>query len=294
MSLFDDTADLERGMEALVFHGWTMRVLGSLRASVLLAAFLALTLPLMLVQYILVKLDLPQAKTLPHFYHKLVCRVLGIRVHVHGRLDGGKPVLLVSNHVSWLDIVALSAAAPVSFVAKAEVGTWPFVSLLAKLQRSVFVDRTRRTLVKSKAGEIAERLAKGDNIVLFAEGTSSDGNRVLPFRSSLFSAASSPTTAVNGNSPAAAVVQTVAIAYTHLHGLPILRHERPLVAWYGEMDMLSHAWNVLKSGPLDVTISISEPVPLASLPGRKELAAFSEARVRRDFAGQLTARHRAA
>ncbi len=288
MSLSENASKLEHAMDALVFHGRAMRVLAGLRASLLLAVFLAITLPLMLVQYVLVRLDLPQARTLPHFYHKLVCRVLGIRVHVSGSIDAGKPALLVSNHSSWLDIVALSAAAPVSFVAKAEVGTWPFISLLAKLQRTVFIDRTRRTLVKHKAGEIAERLAKGDSIVLFAEGTSSDGNRILPFRSSLFSAASG-----NGDGPAA-VVHTVVIAYTHLHGLPILRHERPKVAWYGEMDMLSHVWNVMKSGPLDVTVSISEPVPLASLSGRKELAAFSEARIRRDFTEKLTSRPHAA
>jgi hypothetical protein len=126
-----------------------------------------------------------------------------------------------------------------------------------------------------------------------AEGTSSDGNRILPFRSSLFSAASLAPPAANDNG-LEAVVQTVAITYTHLHGLPILRHERPLVAWYGEMDMLSHAWNVLKSGPLDVTICISEPVMLASLRDRKALAAFSEAQVRRDYVAHLTSRHRAA
>ena len=293
MSLSENTADLQTGMDALVFHGWAMRMLSGLRASFLLAVFLAITLPLMLVQYVLVQLGSPRARTLPHFYHKLVCRVLGIRVHLSGSVDPSKPALLVSNHVSWLDIVALSTVAPVSFVAKSEVGTWPFVSLLAKLQRSVFVDRSRRTLVKHKAGEIAERLAKGDNIVLFAEGTSSDGNRVLPFRSSLFSAAC--LASGNGNGAAsAAVVHTVVVAYTHLHGLPILRHERPMVAWYGEMDMLSHVWNVLKSGPLDVTISISEPVPLASLSDRKELAAFSEARVRRDFVEKLTSRPHAA
>ncbi len=293
MRFAGNMAEFERGMDALVFHGWTMRMLGSLRASLLLAVFFAITLPLMTVQYALIKLGLRQAETLPHFYHKLLCRLLGIRVHAAGQLAAGKPVLLVSNHVSWLDIPALSTIAPVCFVAKAEVGTWPFVSLLAKLQRTVFVDRTRRTLVKNKAGEIAHRLAKGDNIVLFAEGTSSDGNRVLPFRSSLFSAASLAPAPANDNG-ADIVVQTVAITYTHLHGLPILRHERPLIAWYGEMDMLSHAWNVLKSGPLDVTISISDPVPLASLRDRKELAAFSEARVRRDYMEQLTSRHHAA
>ena len=280
-------------MDALVFHGRMMRLLRGLRASVLLAAFIAVTLPLMLVQYGLLKLGLKQAKTLPHAYHKLVCRLVGIRVRISGALDPNRPVLLVSNHVSWLDITALSTVAPLSFVAKSEVGTWPFVSWLAKLQRTVFVDRSRRALVKDKAGEIAKRLAQGDNIVLFAEGTSSDGNRILPFRSSLFSAASLTQNAANDNAPEA-VVQTVAITYTHLHGLPILRHERPMVAWYGEMDMLSHAWNVLKSGPLDVTIRLGEPVRLASLRDRKQLAAFSEAQVRQYYIEQVTARNCAA
>ncbi len=294
MSVSQNTADFERGMDALVFHGWTMRMLANLRASVLLAVFLAVTLPLMLVQYVLVGLGLPQAKTLPGFYHRLVCRILGVRVHVTGHVDADRPVLLVANHISWLDMSALSSVAPVCFVAKSEVRKWPFFSQLAKLQRSVFVDRTRRTLVKNQAGEIAERLAKGDNIVLFAEGTSSDGNRVLPFRSSLFSAASFSPEAANVKS-LDIVVQTVVIAYTHLHGLPILRHERPLIAFYGDMGMMSHVWNVLKSGgPLDVTISIGDPVPLASLRGRKELAAFSEAHIRREYIEQLTSRQRAA
>jgi 1-acyl-sn-glycerol-3-phosphate acyltransferase len=289
-----EMTEFEQSMDALVFRGWAMRMLANLRAFVLLTAFMALTLPCMAAQFIFLKLGMRQAKTFPHAYHKLVCRLLGIRVHVIGAVDPRHPVLFVSNHVSWLDIPALSAAVPVCFVAKAEVGTWPFVSQLAKLQRSVFVDRTRKTLVKHKAGEIAERLAQGDNIVLFAEGTSSDGNRVLPFRSSLFSAASLAPKADNDNGGGDAVVQTMAITYTHLHGLPILRHERPLIAWYGEMDMLSHAWNVLKSGPLDVTVRIGEPVPLASMRDRKELAAVSEARVRRDYIEQITSRPRAA
>ncbi len=289
MSISENTADLEQGMDAIVFHGWTMRMLARLRAFFLLAVFLAITLPLMLVQYVLIGLNLPQARTLPRFYHTLVCRLFGIRVHVSGSIDPNKPALLVSNHISWLDMPALSTVAPVCFVARADVRKWPLFGQLAKLQRSVFIDRKRRSLVKDQAGDIAGRLAQGDNIVLFAEGTSSDGNRVLPFRSSLFSAASFAPKAANGNGREV-VVQTVVIAYTHLHGLPILRHERPLVAFYGEMDMVSHVWDVLKSGPLDVTISISEPVPLASLSSRKELARFSEARIRHDYVEKLTSR----
>ena len=109
----------------------------------------------------------------------------------------------------------------------------------------------------------------------------------------MFSAASLDPNGAGGNG-GEAVVQTVAINYTHLHGLPILRHERPLVAWYGEMDMLSHAWNVLKSGPLDVTVRFGEPVRLSSLGDRKQLAAFAEAQVRQNYIEQVTARPRAA
>lgn len=293
MKMQRKNSQTEQRMDALVFHGWPIKASRALRATLILAAFFGVTLPLMLVQYILLRLRAPFARKLPHHYHRFVCRLLGLRVHILGQVDPNRPALLVSNHVSWLDIPILSSITPLCFVAKAEVGTWPFVSLLAKLQRSVFVDRTRRTLVKDKAGEIAERLAQGDNIVLFAEGTSSDGNRVLPFRSSLFSAASFSPQAANDNGTEP-VVQTVAITYTHLHGLPILRHERPFIAWYGEMDMLSHAWNVLKSGPIDVTIRIGEPIALAALRDRKELAAFSEAQVRRDYIEQLTSRPRAA
>jgi 1-acyl-sn-glycerol-3-phosphate acyltransferase len=259
-----------------------------LRGLFILTIFLAVTLPLMAVQYALLAFGMKQAKTLPHAYHKFVCRLLGIRLHVKGEMVESRPVLLIANHVSWLDITVLSAVRPLCFVAKAEVARWPFIGWLAKLQRSVFVDRTRRTLVRDKAGEIAERLAAGDAVVLFAEGTSSDGNRVLPFKTSLFSAAAVPAQA----SDSGAVVQTVTLTYTHLHGLPILRHERPAIAWYGDMDIPSHAWQLLKSGPIDVHIRIGEPVELADLRDRKKLAAYSEIRIRRDYIEQLTARQR--
>lgn len=262
--------------------------MGNLRATFILVAFAAATLPLMPLQLLYLRLGLPQAKTLPHAYHRFVARLLGIRMHVTGEIASDHPVLLVSNHVSWLDIIVLSALTRLCFVAKAEVGTWPFISWLAKLQRTVFVDRTRRTLVKDKAGEIATRLAQGDTIVLFAEGTSGDGNKVLPFKTSLFSAAALGPDGEASN----AVVQTVTLTYTHLHGLPILRHERPLIAWYGDMEMMSHIWTVLKRGPVDVQIRIGAPVALSDLRDRKKLAAFSEFQIRHDYIEQLTARPR--
>ncbi len=252
--------------------------MGALRGGTILAGFFAFTIPLMPVQAAFLRLSPRLARSFPNWYHRNVCRLLGIRIAIEGELASNRPVLLVSNHTSWLDIPVLSAVAPLSFVAKKEVGGWPFISSLARLQRSVFVDRTRRTAVGQAAGEILRRLSQGDTLVLFAEGTSSDGNRVLPFTTSLFAAAKP--SGKNGENTPDAVVQTLSIVYTKLYGIPLGRADRPFVGWYGDMEMRSHAWRLLKAGPLDVHIRIGPPVPLADFADRKHLARHSEEQVR--------------
>jgi len=244
--------------------------------------------PLMPVQAVLLRTSPKAARAFPHWYHRQVCRLLGIRIAVRGEVVRNRPVLLVANHTTWLDIPVLSAVAPVSFIAKKEVATWPFVASLARLQRSVFVDRARRTAVGQAASEIMQRLTQGDAIVLFAEGTSSDGNRVLPFLTSLFAAAKpvDKDTVV----PPDAVMQTLSIVYTRLHGIPIGRADRSMVGWYGDMEMKRHAWNLLKAGPLDVDIRVGSPVPLVDFADRKDIARQSEAQVREHVVRILRAR----
>jgi lyso-ornithine lipid O-acyltransferase len=251
---------------------------GSWRASAVLIGFALLTLPLMPVQALLLRTSLRGARAFPHWYHRQVCRLLGIRLHIEGAIERDKPVLVVANHSSWLDIPVLSAVAPVSFIAKKEVGGWPFVSQLARLQRSVFVDRTRRTAVAGTASQMAHRLSTGDALVLFAEGTSTDGNRVLPLRTSLFGAVMPGRN--DELAPSRAVVQTCAVVYGQLHGLPIDRAGRSLVGWYGDMEMGRHAWELLKAGPLDVSIRIGAPVAFSAFAGRKELARHAEDQLR--------------
>lgn len=251
----------------------------SLRAFLVLGAFFAFTLPLMPLQLLLLATGSRYARAFPHWYHRQVCRVAGVRLNIDGRVAEEQGVLLISNHVSWLDITVLSAVAPVSFVAKQEVASWPFVSWLAKLQRSVFVDRARRSEVGDKANEILGRLAAGDHIVLFAEGTSSDGNSVIPFKTSLFAAAKPA-----GGAPMGAKVsaQTLALTYNKVYGLPLCRRGRHLVAWYGDMDLGSHAWRLLGLGPIDAYIRIGPPMPLDQFPDRKALARYAEDKVRSD------------
>ncbi|MGI8724139.1 MAG: lysophospholipid acyltransferase family protein [Methyloceanibacter sp.] len=258
-----------------------------LRAFLVLAAFFAFTLPLMPLQLLLRRTGSRFARTFPHWYHRQVCRIVGVRLRVEGRVAREGGVLLVSNHVSWLDIVVLSAVAPVSFVAKQEVASWPFVSWLAQLQRSVFIDRNRRTEVTGKANEILQRLDAGDHIVLFAEGTSSDGNTVLPFKTALFAAVKPQGEAATHRN---VCVQTLAITYTKLYGLPLCRRGRHFVAWYGDMDLASHAWRLLGKGPLDAEIRIGPPVPLDQFADRKALALYAEEKVRNDVTSLLRGR----
>jgi 1-acyl-sn-glycerol-3-phosphate acyltransferase len=260
---------------------------GALRGGAILAGFFALTAPLMPVQAALLRLSPTAARRFPNWYHRQVCRLLGVRIEIDGEVARDRAVLLVANHTSWLDIPVLSAAAPVSFVAKKEVGAWPFVSSLARLQRSVFIDRGRRTAVGAAAGEILKRLNEGDTIVLFAEGTSSDGNRVLPFMTSLFGAVKP----VHGDMSAPQMaVQSLSIVYTRLHGIPLGRADRPLVGWYGDMEMRSHAWRLLQAGPLDVRIRIGPPVPIANFADRKDLARKTEVEVRENVVRILRGR----
>lgn len=236
--------------------------------------FGAFTLPLMPLQQLLIWTWPRRARDFPMYYHRLVCRVLGVKIKVIGNAPQAGPVLIAANHVSWLDIVVMSAVAPVSFVAKSEVAKWPFFGSLARLQRTVFVDRERRHATGDGRDELRARLTAGEIMVLFAEGTSGDGRSVLPFKSSLFGAAD-----VTG-----LAVQPVTLAYAGHRNLPMNRRLLPSYAWYGDMDLMPHLIGALRSGPIEVTVICHPPLPAGGEVDRKALARRAEAEVRRGLA----------
>src|SRR6266853_1936850 len=196
-----------------------------------LVLYFAWTLALMPVQWTGLALDYRWVTTLPTFYHRWCCRLLGFRVRTIGRPTTRRPVLFAANHVSYTDVTILGSLIAGSFVAKSEVANWPFFGSLARLQRTVFVDR-RTCNTATQRDAISERLAVGDALVLFPEGTSGDGNRILPFKTALFSAAAKS----GGVEPV--LVQPVSLAYTRLDGIPIGRVYRPFFAWYGAMGLV--------------------------------------------------------
>lgn len=262
--------------------------MGRLRAIVVLVILTPVTLLGIPVQWLAVRTGWRLKRHIPVYWHRLACFLSGVRVKVHGQVTVDRPLLVAANHASWIDIMVLGSVMPLSFVAKLEVASWPVFGLFAKLQRTVFVDRTRRANTGRTAGEIAERLKDGDAMVLFAEGTSNNGNNILRFRTALLGAAREAL-AESGDG-ARVWIQPLAIAYTRLHGMPMGRRFRPMVAWYGDMDLAPHLWALLKEGSVDVDVYWGNPIAYDIDSDRKEIAAQAEDAVRTMTSSALSGR----
>lgn len=227
------------------------------------------------VQLLILWLRLPFWPALPMVFFKLLAFGLGLRVTLEGEPVRNRPVLLVANHIGWLDIVAVASKIPMSFVAKSEIARAPVVGFMARLQKTIFVDRKRRTDTARTARAMSARISEGASVLLFAEGTSDIGTHVLPFRSALMGAASA---AMAEGTEKPVLIQPLAIAYTAISGLPLSRNERRQVAWIGDMGVSDNLGAILASGPKDVTLAFGTPLPANG--DRKATARAAETRVR--------------
>lgn len=234
-----------------------------LRASGRAPLLLGLTLLLLVPASAMVALRGRLNHGLIRFWTRSVCGLIGLKIRCHGQPEVGRPTLYVANHVSYLDILVLGSLLDAAFVAKAEVAGWPLIGWLAKLGRTLFVER--RAIVAAKQRDaIASRLAAGDSLVLFAEGTSSNGCGVLPFKSALFGSlhAADP----NGDRS----VQPITLAYHHWSEQQ--PSEPTAYAWYGDMTLLPHLWRILGLQGAEVDVHFHLPVASAAFASRKCLA----------------------
>jgi len=251
-------------------------------ASARLMGFFALIIVLTPVHLVYVASRPEDPFRVPQLFHRLLLRLLGFHVRVHGAPPATPPVLFVVNHSSYLDIPVLGALIPAAFVAKADVRHWPLFGLLARMQRTVFVER-QAARTRDHKNAMRERFKIGQSVILFPEGTSSDGLGILPFKSGLFAAIEEP-----GAQP---LVQPVSIACTELDGLPITRAWRPYYAWFGDMTLVGHLWNVFKFGRFTVDVVFHPPVTPAYFADRKALAAFCQQQVAHGIEQCLTGRN---
>ncbi len=253
------------------------------RGLIVATIFFTMTPLLIAVQWLLIKLHLPGWGVIAVNYYRFLCLGLRMRVRIVGEPVRDRAVLLVCNHVSWADILAIGTIMPVAYVSKAEVAKWPLVGTAAKMQRTIFVDRTRRHRTGDAIAEMVKRLAGGTSVVLFAEGTSSDGNRVLPFRSALMGAVKE----AGARAESGILIQPMSICYTGLNGIPMGRQHRPTVAWYGDLDFMPHIKTLMQSGAVDAVISYGEPMAADGTSDRKAMTRSLEGAVREITAATL-------
>ena len=243
--------------------------------------FIFVFIPMMLVgiptQFVITRLGM-FSPFMTMLFHKCGCVFCGLRVHVIGEPLHNRPTLLLSNHISWTDIVAIGSVADVTFVSKTGVRDTFFVGFMATLQRTLFVDYNRRADAMRTSREMAQRLATNGAVLLFAEGHRDLGDHVQPFRTALVGAAQS---AMLDGGATEVAIQPVTIAYTHLQGLPISRNERSAVSGMNARGLKAVIGGILRSGVKDVTIAFGAPIPMSAESDRKQITKLAEDQVRR-------------
>lgn len=191
--------------------------------------------------------------------------IIGVRVTLRSHPSADRPLLLVSNHLSYLDVTILASQFPVSFTPKSEIASWPVIGRICHITGSIFITRSAASIERSKQ-EITKALSGGRLVCLYPEGTTGNGLELKPFKSSFFSLAEEPIGEKN------LMIQPVALTYQSIRRLPIDRSQWPSIAWYGDMELLPHLWDMLKLGHIDVEIAFLKPVSLQQFSDRKELA----------------------
>lgn len=224
--------------------------------------------------------------TAPRLWYRIAARILRLRIHSFGKPETSRPLLIASNHISWTDVIVLGSVFKGSFIAKGEVGGWPVIGSLARLQGTILVDRTNKRQAGHQVSALSAQLKAGRAMLLFAEGTTSDGTSLLPFKTTLFGAARS---AITEAAAPEVLIQPVAIAYTRMGGLPMGRRLRGLVAWTGDEDLLPHLMQLLSLPFITVELHWGEPIVFKAATDRKQASREVEARVRAMFAAALAA-----
>lgn len=215
--------------------------------------------------WVLLKINKRLGFRFGRFYLSSWRKCIGHQLIIKGELSTAAPTLYVSNHSSYVDILVLGTFVPARFVAKKEVAKWPIMGWLATNQGTIYIDRSRNAIADG-AGKLIEYLDRGENLILFPEGTTSDGCRILPFGSSFFDVAMKKNV----------VVQPITVTYAGWDGLPMPRYMRKFCGWFSpDIDMVSHLWAIAQWGTVQVVVDLHPPMDPKAFLSRKELSQAS-------------------
>ncbi len=208
-----------------------------------------LVVPLQLVLLLLIKGD--KLYFVPWLWHTGVCFIFRIRVTSSGNIHKAPSTLYVSNHISWLDIPVIGSKLKASFVAKREVASWPVFGFLSKLQQTAFIDRSPKAALKEK-NSLKNQLEGGKSLILFPEGTSSNGTEVLRFKSSLLEIA---------KTEKESCIQPFSISILDIDGKrATTQDDLDLYAWYGDMTLAPHLWSFAKTTGAHIHLDFLSPI----------------------------------
>ncbi|WP_082528950.1 MULTISPECIES: lysophospholipid acyltransferase family protein [unclassified Bradyrhizobium] len=250
------------------------RALNALRISWMVPTIVVLTVALYPLSAISNRLHYrPGQQIIPQLYHRILCTLLGLDISTIGKASSRRPLMIVSNHASWLDILVISSRLPAIFVAREDAANWPMFGRLAKLQRSIFVDRIRRQKLPQALERISRYLISGEVVVLFPEGTSTDGTHVLPFRSALIGSAQE---AIHGAARLPEVcIQPASLAYTGIN------RRQAVWARDDEIDLVAHLLQVIGLRRIEVVLTWGDPISFTADSDRKAITKQAEATVRK-------------
>jgi len=209
------------------------------------------------------------AMRLASFFAARFLRVLGVHVHVKhaDRLTKNREVvLIVSNHVSYLDVLVISSLIPSAFITSVELKHTPVLGWMARLSGSLFVERRKPAGLKQEIDEIALVLGQGLPVALFPEGTTSNGDRVHPFKNSLFDAAVATR----------ADILPLCLRYTRVNGKPLTQEERDSVYYYGGVSFFIHLPRLLALRSVDIEVSPLKWIVVQPHHNRKDLATMAQ------------------
>ncbi len=216
---------------------------------------------------------------------RLGCKALGLRVEMAGAPPAGGPVLLVVNHISWTDVLALGSVAPVVFTARHDLAHWPLLGPLARAYGTIFVDRGRRRCIPVVNRQIAASMEASEVVVLFPEATTGDGTRLRKFHSPHLAAARD---FLEKRADAEYVdVTPVALAYTRRNGHRLGRNGRAAVAWYGDTEFLPHLLDLVRSSPTCCSLRFLAPIGFDRATDRKIVARKAATAIRTAFVGEV-------
>lgn len=199
-------------------------------------------------------------------FYRGALRILGIKIKVYKEFSLRRPLLIAANHVSYLDIFVLGSLIPAVFVAKREVKQWPIIGIVAAIQKTIFISR-KKTRVRDSLIPVVEALNRGSNVVVFPEGTSTDGKTIVPFKTAFFEASLSTN----------AYVQPVSLVYRERHGNRLSAKDRDFYTWGTDAPFLSHFGKLIVRPGLLVEVWIRPILPPTL--ERKTLAKLAQKRI---------------